>query len=405
MHSVFSLPVFAFWFAPRFRNLRASSRRWIQRKKWAALIVGFKAGSLAGAQLTIQWNDNSSRELGFKVERSTNGTTFSPIAAVGANTTSYQDNSVTAGATYWYRVKAYDLLSASSYSNVTSAKAPSTTTSTGGTGSTGSTTTGPVLPRIQAFTARTFTGKSTPNPLVMSFTVAGSSKSVFLRGVGPGLGAFTNSVLLPDPTLYLHAGTTQVGFNDNWGGTTALKSVATRVGAYALSSTSKDSALNLTLAAKTYVQTINGNYSGLAQTELYDADTASNPAGRFSVIQARGAVGTGDSILAGGFVVVGDTSIKLVIRAIGPSLTGLTSPLKDPQLSLYKDGTLMIRNDNWGGGTTLQSAFTRVGASALTTTSKDSAMLVTLQPGVYSVTISGVASTVGVARLEIYEYR
>jgi hypothetical protein len=236
-------------------------------------------------------------------------------------------------------------------------------------------------------------------------TVSGANKSVLLRGVGPGLSAFTSSKILPDPQLYLRSGTALVGYNNNWGGTTLLKSVSTRVGAYGLPATSKDAALYTSLGTRTYTQTVTGDYSGLAKAEVYDADTATSPTGRFSKFFARSAVGTGSGILISGFVVAGDAPIRLLIRAIGPSLAGVTGQLKDPLLSLYRGSTLLARNDNWGGGGTLQWAFTKVGASTLATSSKDSAVIVTLNPGVYSATVTGVSSTVGVARLELYEIR
>jgi hypothetical protein len=254
-------------------------------------------------------------------------------------------------------------------------------------------------------TARAVTGKSTPQPLILNFTVSGSSKSVLLRGVGPGLAQFTTAKTLPDPYVHLYSGTTLVGSNDNWGGTSLLRSIFSRVGAYGLTGYSKDAVLYTSVGTKSYGAVINGDYSGLAQAEIYDADTSTSPTGRFSKLSARASVGTGTGILAVGFVIEGDTSIKLLIRAVGPSLTGATGLLNDPVLSLYKGGTLLKRNDNWGGSSTLVSTFTQVGASSLATTSKDSAFIVTLSPGIYSATITGAYSTVGLAQLEFYEVR
>lgn len=69
-------------------------------------------------RVTLNWNDNSSNEAEFRVQRMDNNSgVWSVIASVGANTTSYVDN--TAGAsTYSYRVRARNGTVASDFSNV-----------------------------------------------------------------------------------------------------------------------------------------------------------------------------------------------------------------------------------------------------------------------------------------------
>ena len=70
----------------------------------------------------LRWSDNSTVESGYKVERSTNGVNFTPLGTVEANVTSYFDTGLTAGTTYYYRVRAYNAVGDSlSYSNVASA--------------------------------------------------------------------------------------------------------------------------------------------------------------------------------------------------------------------------------------------------------------------------------------------
>jgi hypothetical protein len=77
--------------------------------------------------------------------------------------------------------------------------------------------------------------------------------------------------------------------------------------------------------------------------------------------------------------------------------------LIDPQLELFSGTTLIQKNDNWGGSSALSGTFAAAGAPSLSGTSKDSAIEVTLAPGTYTATVSGVNSTTGVAQLEIYE--
>lgn len=84
-----------------------------------------KATTLAAApttaRLTLAWNDNSANETGFKIERSRDGVSFTQIATVGANVTTYTDSGLTVGVPYWYRVRAYNATGNSGYSNTTSA--------------------------------------------------------------------------------------------------------------------------------------------------------------------------------------------------------------------------------------------------------------------------------------------
>ncbi|CAN5400462.1 hypothetical protein BH20VER3_BH20VER3_08380 [soil metagenome] len=67
-------------------------------------------------------------------------------------------------------------------------------------------------------------------------------------------------------------------------------------------------------------------------------------------ISTRVEVGTGQDALIGGFIVRGTTPKRVMIRAIGPSLTGagVSNALTDPTLELH-DGTgaLLSSNDNW----------------------------------------------------------
>ena len=69
-------------------------------------------------QVILSWTDRSTREKGFRVERSTDGTNFKQIATLGANVTSYSDSGVQRGKTYYYQVRAYNKYGNSVYSSV-----------------------------------------------------------------------------------------------------------------------------------------------------------------------------------------------------------------------------------------------------------------------------------------------
>jgi len=77
------------------------------------------------AQLTLTWQDNSTNESNFGVERRTGTSgTYGQIALVAANTTAYVDTSVTPGVTYCYRVNALNSAGASAYTNEACATVP-----------------------------------------------------------------------------------------------------------------------------------------------------------------------------------------------------------------------------------------------------------------------------------------
>lgn len=82
-----------------------------------------KAGASPG-QISLTWTDNSNNETGFYVERRRNGAPWSQIGSVGANVTTFNDSGLKSGATYTYRVRAYNSAGNSSYSNTASSTAP-----------------------------------------------------------------------------------------------------------------------------------------------------------------------------------------------------------------------------------------------------------------------------------------
>ena len=76
-------------------------------------------------RIGLNWADNASNETGFKIERSSRtNRSFTQIATVGQNTTSYSDTTVRKGTTYYYRVRATNADGDSSYSNEANATTP-----------------------------------------------------------------------------------------------------------------------------------------------------------------------------------------------------------------------------------------------------------------------------------------
>jgi len=78
--------------------------------------------SISASQIDLAWKDNATTESGFYVERSPNGTSWTRIAALGVNATSYASTGLTANTRYYYRVQAYNTSGASAYSNAANTK-------------------------------------------------------------------------------------------------------------------------------------------------------------------------------------------------------------------------------------------------------------------------------------------
>ena len=83
-------------------------------------------------RIDLTWADNSSNEESFRIERSNDGVSFSPLATVAAGVTNYSNTGLNSGVTYYYRVYAANVAGNSTYSNIangtTPASAPSAPT-------------------------------------------------------------------------------------------------------------------------------------------------------------------------------------------------------------------------------------------------------------------------------------
>jgi hypothetical protein len=82
---------------------------------------GLTATAASSSQITLAWVDKATNEMGYSVERSTNGTPFTVVATLGANTTTYANTGLAAATTYSYRVRAFNSVGPSAYSNTATA--------------------------------------------------------------------------------------------------------------------------------------------------------------------------------------------------------------------------------------------------------------------------------------------
>ena len=79
------------------------------------------ATAVSSSRINLTWTDNASNESGFRIERSTDGATFTQIGEVAANVTTYADSSLSTATQYWYRVRAYNATGLSAFAGPTSA--------------------------------------------------------------------------------------------------------------------------------------------------------------------------------------------------------------------------------------------------------------------------------------------
>jgi CubicO group peptidase (beta-lactamase class C family) len=89
---------------------------------------GLKVTALSSKQVQLSWIDNSTDELGFKVERSLDAKTYTLVAQPPANSTSYIDGGVLVWNTYYYRVRSYNSSGLSYSTSVVSIRVTETTT-------------------------------------------------------------------------------------------------------------------------------------------------------------------------------------------------------------------------------------------------------------------------------------
>ncbi len=145
-----------------------------------------------------------------------------------------------------------------------------------------------------------------------------------------------------------------------------------------------------------------GNSLGRSTTWVQPASAPSSPA-RLLNISTRAQVGGVAGTPIAGFTIGGTATKRVLVRAIGPSLSafGLTGTLSDPTLSLIEGAQTLATNDSWPGSDA--DAMSSVGAFPLPLASKDAAILAALTSGNYSAPIFASTGDSGVALLEVYD--
>ncbi len=123
------------WIAAGIANLLALTAVMAAKPTPPATPSNLSAIAVSSGQINLTWTDNATDETTYYIERSVgSSTTYSVIATLPANSTSYANTGLSASTQYNYRVRAYNASGTkttqwSGYSNIASATTPGTTTS------------------------------------------------------------------------------------------------------------------------------------------------------------------------------------------------------------------------------------------------------------------------------------
>jgi len=240
--------------------------------------------------------------------------------------------------------------------------------------------------------------QSGDNVMIGGFIIAGDApKDVIVRAIGPSLAAAGVNGAMTDPALRLFDSTgAVVASNNNW--RSDQREMIEDTG---LASTDdREAALVTTLPPGAYTVVVKdeNNSPGVALLDLYDLDPASS---QLVNLSTRGKVETQDRVMIGGFIIGGDQPTKVILRAIGPSLTplGIADALVDPTLELYNgDGSLIQQNDNWRSDQEQEI----IASTLAPADDRESAIIATLNPGPYTAVVRGAGNSTGIALFEIY---
>jgi Concanavalin A-like lectin/glucanases superfamily/Fibronectin type III domain len=85
------------------------------------------ASGLSASQIQLTWVNNATNQAGFKIERSSDGVTFTQIAVAGASALSYTDTNLSPSTKYYYRIRATNTIGDSAYAGPVNATTPAVT--------------------------------------------------------------------------------------------------------------------------------------------------------------------------------------------------------------------------------------------------------------------------------------
>ncbi|MBE7538058.1 MAG: hypothetical protein HS122_06570 [Opitutaceae bacterium] len=214
-------------------------------------------------------------------------------------------------------------------------------------------------------------------------TALGTSKGTTYVAVGPQGQTLVLSVL----PLSRVSGTTTLGLDGTFAFTSGSTLVQGKVDA-------QTGAITSTVAAQS-----------LPIISFAGVRASISPNDRLVNLSARSKANGDASPLITGFVVAGTAPKTVLVRGVGPGLLpfGVQGVLENPTVRIFNGGTKVAENTRWTTASNVADVRTtsaRIGAFALDEASADSALLVTLNPGLYTVHVTG---GTGIALAEVYD--
>ena len=230
-----------------------------------------------------------------------------------------------------------------------------------------------------------------------------AGKRVIIRAIGPSLTPLGVPGALADPTLELFQGNTILFMNDDWRNSGQQAEIASSGLA---PSNDAESAIIWTLApGQGYTAIVRGKngQTGIGVVEVFDLDPAT--LSKLGDISTRGFVDVDDNVMIAGLIAgpSNGTSLKVLVRALGPTLSdfGVPGALANPTLDLVNSsGTVIRSDDNWKDDPQQRTQIEAAGLAPAH--DEDAALVETVAPGAYTAIARGTGRTTGVGLLEVY---
>lgn len=167
---------------------------------------------------------------------------------------------------------------------------------------------------------------------------------------------------------------------------------------------------SLAVGKHNIIAVYSGDANGTATYDVFpDGQTVYAPSS-LGNISTRVNVGVSENVLIAGFIIQGTSPKRVMIRAIGPSLTnfGVGNVLSNPQLELHDTSATIALNDNWQttqvGGVIQGDQVQEIQNSGLAPSDgAESAIIATLNPGSYTAIVRGVGGSTGIGMAEVYD--
>jgi hypothetical protein len=336
-----------------------------------ALVGSIGADAGWAATLVLRWTDNSDNEDGFRIERVAPSGNFATLGVVGANVTTFVDSGLASGTTHTYRVCAFNAWGDSDYSNLATATAIGTPPAN-------------TPPTVGSIAGRTVVEGGSTGPILLDLgDLESGPGDLVLRAVS------SNHQLVPADGIVF-----------GWAGDKRTISVRPAQGA--------------TGAA---VITVSASDGSLSTSRVFTLSVVANrsvPGSRLLNLSTRVRIGPVGGVHHAGFVVGGDSGRRLLLRAVGPTLAvppfDLAGFVANPAIALERwNGRahqVLAENDDWGASANaseIAAVTARIGGFALAEGAADSALLVDLPAGVYSVQTQTSDGDAGVVLAEAYD--